>query len=287
MPNPVVLITGSNSGLGKSLAIQLAQKDYTVYASMRDTSKADELLSAAREAGVDINICQLDVSNPDTICACVSEIFTQESRIDVLVNNAGAGFIRSTEQSTEEEVQWVMDVNFHGVVRCTRAVLPMMREAGGGRIINISSVGGLVGQPFNEIYCAAKFAVEGYTEALACYVQPAFGIKFTSVEPGGISSDFAKNVLAQFSGTGGMREDAYQPILQQYLGAAQARAADSDGIYQSSDEVAEVVVSCIENPDPPIRMRTSDWSERFTALKTVGDPDGKKLQQYVIDTMMS
>jgi NAD(P)-dependent dehydrogenase (short-subunit alcohol dehydrogenase family) len=107
-----------------------------------------------------------------------------EGKIDVLINNAGAGFVRTVEQATEEEIRWVTDVNYFGTVRCIKEVIPHMRSARSGHIINISSVGGLVGQPFNELYCASKFAVEGLTEAMATYMEPAFGIKFTVVEPG-------------------------------------------------------------------------------------------------------
>ncbi|POC77784.1 short-chain dehydrogenase/reductase, partial [Vibrio vulnificus] len=92
--------------------------------------------------------------------------------------------------------------NLMGVIRMTKAVLPYMRNQREGRIINISSVGGLVGQPFNEIYCATKFGVEGYTEAMASYVQPEFNIKFTLIEPGGIQSEFTNNVMAQLQSTG-------------------------------------------------------------------------------------
>ena len=94
-----------------------------------------------------------------------------------------------------------------------------------GRIINISSVGGLVGQPFNEIYCATKFGVEGYTEAMASYVQPEFNIKFTLIEPGGIQSEFTNNVMAQLQSTGGLKDDEYKPILDSYLGGLKENMA--------------------------------------------------------------
>jgi len=165
------------------------------------------------------------VQDSKSINQCVADIIAQDGKIDVLVNNAGAGFVRSTEQATEDEIQWVIDVNLTGVIRCTKAVLPHMRKARSGRVVNVSSVGGLVGQPFNELYCAAKFAVEGYTESLACYVQPNFNIQFTSIEPGGIATEFANNVLGQFASTGGMLEDEYKPILETYIGGAQKRAA--------------------------------------------------------------
>jgi len=179
-----------------------------------------------------------------------------------------------------------MDVNFMGMVRCVKAVIGHMRKQRSGHVINISSVGGLVGQPFNEIYCGAKFAVEGYTEAMASYITPNFGINFTIVEPGGIQSEFAASVLKQVEGTGGMLDDEYLPILQKYVGGSQNRQAGTD-IYQTAEEVAAVVMSCVASDTPPIRTRTSNWSEAFCALKTDLDPDGKKQQQQVIDQFLS
>lgn len=182
------------------------------------------------------------------------------------------------------EIEWVTDVNYYGVIRCTKAVLPYMRATKSGHIINITSVGGLVGQPFNEFYCAAKFAVEGYTEALASYVTENFGIKFSLVEPGGITTEFANSVLAQAASTGGMREDVYLPILQQYIGSSRKRAAAGDtGVYQTSEQVAAVILDVAQSKNPPLRTRTSKWSNEFTKLKTVGDPDGTKLVNEVIN----
>ena len=175
----------------------------------------------------------------------------------------------------------MLDVNLTGVIRCTKAVLPAMRQARAGRIVTISSVGGLVGQPFNEIYCAAKFGVEGFVEALATYVGPAFGIRFTLVEPGGIASDFNANAMKRFAAGGGMRQDDYLPLLQAYIAGVQSRAG-AGGSYQTSDEVADVVLACLADPDPPVRLRTSPWAEAFTALKTAADPDGRKLQAELI-----
>ena len=144
---------------------------------MRDLGKQALLADAAAAKNLDIVIRQLDVEQTSSVEACIADMMATEGRIDVLVNNAGAGFVRSTEQATEDEIRRVMDVNFMGVVRCTKAVMPHMRAAASGHIVNISSVGGLVGQPFNEIYCAAKFAVEGYTEAMASYLEEGFGIR--------------------------------------------------------------------------------------------------------------
>ncbi|WP_299371173.1 SDR family oxidoreductase [uncultured Tateyamaria sp.] len=276
----VILITGTSTGLGIRIAVQAAQAGHIVYATMRNLGKRDALDAAAAEAGVTLNVLQLDVQDTDSVTAAVAHVMQAENRIDVMINNAGAGFVRSTEQASEDDINWVMDVNFNGVVRCTKAVIGHMRRARSGHIINISSVGGLVGQPFNEVYCAAKFAVEGYTEAMASYITPSFGIHFTCVEPGGIASEFATNVLQHVQSTGGMLEDEYLPILQKYIGGAQDRQGGD--IYQTADQVAEVVMSCIAADTPPIRIRTSQWAETFCALKTDLDPDGRKQQAQVI-----
>ena len=280
----VILVTGTSTGLGVRIAVQAAQAGHIVYATMRNLAKRDALDTAASDAGVSLHVLPLDVQDSASVTAAVAQIIAQHGRIDTLINNAGAGFVRSTEQASEDDINWVMDVNFTGVVRCTKAVIGHMRQARSGHIINISSVGGLVGQPFNEIYCAAKFAVEGYTEAMASYITPSFGIHFTCVEPGGIASDFAANVLQHVQDTGGMLEDEYLPILQKYIGGAQDRQGGD--IYQTADQVAEVVMTCAMAEDPPIRMRTSEWGEAFCALKTDLDPDGKKLQAHVIDTFL-
>lgn len=278
--NKTVLITGTSSGLGISLAIQAAKHGHNVYATMRNLNKKTALHDAAQAAGVKLNILRLDVQETDSITTVVNTIMDREGQIDVLINNAGAGFVRSTEQATEDEINWVMDVNFMGVVRCTKAVIPHMRQQKSGHVITISSVGGLVGQPFNEIYCAAKFAVEGYMEGLSSYVGPSFGLHFSTIEPGGIVSEFANNVMKKVQDTGGMLNDEYLPILHKYLSTVQGRS--DSGIYQTPDEVAELVIDCMQSDQPPIRLRTSEWGENLCALKTSSDPDGRKMQKHVL-----
>jgi NAD(P)-dependent dehydrogenase (short-subunit alcohol dehydrogenase family) len=282
-----VLITGASTGLGASLAVVLAERDHRVWATMRDLTKQGLLRDGAAARQLPMTIRQLDVESTESVTRCVGDMMAAEGHIDVLVNNAGAGFVRSTEQATEDEIRWVMDVNFMGVVRCTKAVLPHMRAARRGHIVNVSSVGGLVGQPFNEIYCAAKFAVEGYTEAMASYITEGFGIRFSVVEPGGIQSDFVKNVMANVEATGGVRHDSYLPLLQRYLGRARDRAAaNREGVFQTPDEVARVVADCIELEDPPLRLRTSPWAEEFCRFKTAADPTGKLQQAAVVSRFL-
>ncbi len=285
MMSKVILVTRTSTGLGLTLAVKLAERGNIVYATMRNLKKDKALSDAAASAGVKLHIKQLDVQDAESIQTCVDDIIQKEGRIDTLINNAGAGYVRTTEQSTEEEVNWVMDVNFHGVARCVKAVLPHMRKARSGHVINVTSVGGLVGQPFNEYYCAAKFAVEGYVESLATYVTPTFGIHFTNVEPGGIVSEFANNILEKVAATGGILDDEYRPILEKYLSAGERNP--KEGLYQTPEEVAEVVIGCLEDSNPPIRKRTSPWAEEFANYKTETDPTGHKQQAHVIKEFLS
>lgn len=280
----VVLITGTSTGLGIAIAVQAAQAGHIVYATMRNTDKRAALDAAAAAAGVSLCVLQLDVQNTGSVNTAVDKVIAEQGRIDVLINNAGMGYARSLEQAEEADIQKFLDINYMGVARCTKAVMPHMREARAGHVINISSVGGLVGQPFNEVYCGAKFAVEGLTESMASYITPAFGIHFTAVEPGGIASEFANTVLAQIAQTGGMLEDEYLPILQQYVAGSQSR--QETGIYQTADEVASVVMQVMAAEQPPLRTRTSDWSEDFTKLKTGLDPDGLKQHAQTVEQFL-
>ncbi|MFW3458911.1 SDR family oxidoreductase [Staphylococcus caprae] len=279
MNKKIVLITGASTGLGYETAILLAKQGYKVYATMRNLNKQDTLLQIAQENNLDIIIQQLDVTDIESIQTTVKRILKNEEKIDILINNAGAGFVKTTEHASDDEIMWQLNLNLMGVIRMTKAVLTSMRARREGHIINISSVGGLVGQPFNEIYCATKFGVEGYTEALSSYVQPKFNVKFSVIEPGGIQSEFTNNVMAQLDSTGGIQSDEYKPILKTYLNGLKKNYGP--GSSQTSNEVAQVILNTIENEEPPIRTRTSPWSKTFTEIKTKADPTGKIQQQRV------
>ncbi|MBU3027631.1 SDR family oxidoreductase [Zobellia galactanivorans] len=278
----VVLITGTSSGVGFESSLLFAEKGYKVYASMRNLKKADRLKEKIEEGNLDVDILELDVTKVDSIKAAVDTIIGKEGRIDVLINNAGAGFAKAVEQASEEEIRWVTEVNYLGTVFCTQAVLPHMRKQRSGQIINLSSVGGLVGQPFNELYCAAKFAVEGFAEGLAAYVTDAFNIKISNVEPGGISTEFMNSAVEKTAVDGKLASGEYLPIFERYLAGNQQRAAESvEQVYQTGREVAEVVLDVAENENPPMRIRTSEWAQNLCELKTKADPDGTKLVDQI------
>ena len=282
-----VLITGTSTGVGFEASILFAKNNYKVYATMRNLNKSEALKKRIKEENLDIELLPLDVTNIASIQSAIDTIIKKDSKIDVLVNNAGAGFAKTTEQSTEEEIRWVTEVNYHGVVFCTQAVLPYMRKQKSGQIISITSVGGLVGQPFNELYCGAKFAVEGFMEGLATYVTDAFNIKITCVEPGGIATEFMTSAIEKTAVEGQFATGEYLPIFERYMAGNQKRAnASADQVYQTGTEVAEIVLNIAQHKNPPLRIRTSKWAENFCELKTKADPDGSKIVKQLKDSFL-
>lgn len=278
----VILITGASTGIGFETALLLAEKGHKVYASMRNLEKKTPLEAEAAKRNVQLNILQLDVQDESSIEACIAKILEGEKTIDVLINNAGAGFIKPMEQASMDEIKQVIDVNFYGPIRCSKAVLPLMRKQRSGHIINISSVGGIVGQPANEIYCAAKFALEGLTESLATYMQPYFGINVSLIEPGGTITEFGNSLTQYFESTGGILNDDYKPLMENYMGY---RATFTDEFkekaFQKPAQIAEVILKCMNDPEPKLRYFTSESAATFTRVKTSLDPDGELLKTQV------
>ncbi|WP_420385889.1 SDR family oxidoreductase [Roseivirga sp.] len=182
------VITGCSSGFGKLTATTLARKGYKVWATMRDpetrnSNKKEELLAIAEEEGISIEVLELDVLSNDSVQRAIDKVISVDGKIDTLVNNAGVMFVGITEAYSMEQVQQQFDVNFFGVVRTTQAVLPHMREAKDGLIINVSSLAGRLSFPYFGVYCASKFALEAYTESIGYELAP-FGIEVSINEPG-------------------------------------------------------------------------------------------------------
>jgi len=277
-----ILITGTSSGLGLESAILFAEHGYKVYATMRNLNKSKAIKDRITDK-MSIKIKQLDVTSSNAVNNVVHDIIEEDGAIDILLNNAGAGFAKTLEQTSEEEIDWMMDVNFKGAVRTTKAVLPYMRKKKAGHIINISSVGGLVGQPFNELYCASKFALEGFTESLASYLSIPFNIHFSLIEPGGMRSEFMNTAVTKtINSDGAFATGEYTPIFTQYFEGNKKRADSDEGrTYQSGRDVAKVILQVVESDRPPLRIRTSDWGEKLCHIKTDADPDGLKLLDYV------
>jgi len=282
-----VLITGTSTGVGFESAVLFAENGYKVYATMRNLKKAEALKTKIKTNSLDIEILQLDITDLPSINLAISTIIEKDKRIDLLINNAGAGFAKTTEQSSIEEIIWVTEVNYLGVIYCTQAVLPFMRVQKSGQIISITSVGGLVGQPFNELYCGAKFGVEGFMEGLATYISEAFNIKITCVEPGGISTEFMTSAIEKTAVDGQFATGEYLPIFERYLAGNQKRANESkEKVYQTALEVSEVILNVAKMENPPLRIRTSKWAEKFCELKTQADPTGNKIVNQVKENFL-
>jgi short-subunit dehydrogenase len=181
----VILITGISSGFGKQTAILLAENGHTVYGTVR---RQIETLSG-------INILLMDLLDAESIEKSVHAILQKEGRIDVLINNAGMHTGGPLETLSGEYIRKQLETNFFGLAELTRKVLPLMRKQGSGTIINISSIGGLMGLPFQGYYSASKFAVEGFSEVLRMEVKQ-FGIKVVVINPG----DFHTNNTANRRG---------------------------------------------------------------------------------------
>src|SRR5437660_2901591 len=173
-----ILVTGASSGIGQSTARLLAERGFTVFGTAR---KPD---SAKREP---FTMLALDVRSDESVRACVAQVITKSGRLDVLVNNAGYAMMGAAEETSVEEAKAQFETNFFGIVRMVNAVLPGMRAAGAGKIINISSLAGNTAIPFSAFYSASKFALEGYSESLWYEVRP-FGITVSLVEPGFVTA---------------------------------------------------------------------------------------------------
>jgi len=255
----VVLITGCSSGVGKSLAVLLAKSvspfTYKVYATMRNLSKQQPLIDAAGDSyNRTLFVKQLDVCDETSVHDAVNAIVSTEGRIDVLVNNAGQGLSGPFDSQDWATIHNCLDINFNGVIRATGAVLPFMKKQESGQIINVSSVGGINGVPFNEIYCAAKFAVEGFSESLAPVLK-AFNVKVNLIEPGPILTDFVHNAN-QLSEEAKARLDP--KTIKIYETVSKNMLANFKPEYgQTGDQVAEIIQkNVIEAENPPLRLQT-------------------------------
>ena len=249
MTAPVSVVTGANSGIGRATAIRLAAAGHTVYGTVRDIAKADKLLAAADTAGVTIELAELDVADGDSVRAGFADIFGRAGRVDHLINNAGVGGNGVVEETTPKQFLDVMNVDLCGVVRCTQAVLPHMRERGSGTIVNIASVAGRFGAIAQAPYVASKWALEGVSEELALEVAP-FGIRVAIIEPGVTKSAiFAKNNDAP--NVSGAYDAQYRRMFAFYAaGIRQATPAE---------EVADVILHAIDTDSPQLRYQVS-WA---------------------------
>jgi len=273
----IAVVTGTSSGIGLHTAVALAAQGVTVVATLRDPESSAALLAAAKAADVRLDVRALDVTDEVARRRLVDEVLATYGQIDILINNAGRGSVASLEQLTMADLQAQLDVNYLGVAGLTKLVLQPMRLAGTGRIVTVTSVGGAVGQPFADAYCAAKFAVEGLMQSLAPVVA-RFGISVSVVEPGAVASDFVANVDGVLtphhepSVPATTADDPYVEMLQSYL----ARSRTAFAAAQSPAEAALVIAEAATTTTPKFRWQTSLGAATFVSL-SMADLDGSRV----------
>lgn len=251
--------------MGMYTAVELARSGHHVVATMRDINKAERLRLAAEEAGVSMEVRALDVTDHAAVADVVAGIAADHESIDVLINNAGQGMVGSAEQLSLQQVQDQLDVNYLGPVAMTKAVLPIMREAGSGRILTVTSVGGVVGQPFADAYCGAKFAVEGFMQSLAP-VAETFGVWVSVIEPAAVASEFVANVERP-NATG-----AYETLLGSYI----ARTAGAFANAQSAADAGSAIAAAANASEYRFRWQTSETAGQFAGV-SISDLDGLRV----------
>jgi NAD(P)-dependent dehydrogenase (short-subunit alcohol dehydrogenase family) len=250
-PQPVALVTGASSGIGQAAALALAAAGFQVIGTSRNTSRV-----TPRQG---VTFLDLDVTSDESVATVVQQVIDRFGRIDVLVNNAGVGSAGAAEESSVAQAQGVFDVNVFGVIRMTKAVLAHMRARGGGRIINISSVLGLVPQPYMAVYAASKHAIEGYSESLDHEVR-AHGIRVLLVEPGYTNTGFEGNSV---------RADTPLQVYaqQRHIFDDVIAAAIKDGDDPAT--VAKVVVAAATDSKPRLRYTAGPTAGRVSTLRRI------------------
>jgi len=248
---PVALVTGASSGIGKAAALALAAAGFQVAGTSRNTSRVTP------HDGV--RFLDLDVTSDESVTTAVQQVMERFGRLDVLVNNAGIGTAGAAEESSVAQAQGVFDVNVFGVIRMTKAVLPRMRAQGGGRIINISSVLGLVPGPYMAVYVASKHAIEGYSESMDHEVRE-HGVRVLLVEPAYTSTGFEGNSV---------RADTPLPVYarQRHIFDDVIAAAMRDGDDPAT--VAKVIVAAATDPKPKLRYTAGPAAGRVSTLRRI------------------
>ncbi len=240
--NKVWLITGTSSGFGRSLALDLIARGERVVATARDPRVLDDLVRLAPER---VLALRLDVTKPEEVQAAVTAAIAKFGAVDVLVNNAGFSIVGAAEETSESELRATLETMFFGAAAMTRAVVSHMRERRTGTIVQISSMGGFITAPGFSAYCAAKHALEGFSEALAAEVAP-FGMRVLIVEPGA----FRTNLFG-----GGFRTMPATAAYADTVGPTRAYVEQSAGTQPGDPaKAAQAIIEAVDAGAPTLRL---------------------------------
>lgn len=239
----VWLITGCSTGFGRALAQEVLAKGYHAAVAARNTDDVKDIIDAYPETAIAV---RLDVTVAAEITAAVNTAIQHFGQIDVLVNNAGIGYFAAIEESEEEQVRRMFEINVFGLAKMTQAVLPFMRKQRSGHILNISSIGGLRSFPGIGFYNATKYAVDGFSEALSKETAP-LGIKVTIIAPSGFRTDWAGRSAKDST----VKIDDYETTAGKNAGDIRGYSGNQPG---DPVRAARAMIAVTESPNPPLRL---------------------------------
>lgn len=245
----VVLVTGGSSGIGKAICKTLASKGYTVYGTSRSANSGDTLEN--------FKLLQLDVNSENSVAEAIQFVLDKEGQIDVLVNNAGLGIAGAIEESSIDDIKGVFETNVFGLIRVTQAVLPHLRKQRSGHIINISSLGGLMGLPYRGIYSSSKFAVEGISEALSAEVA-SFGIKVIVVEPGDFNTNINDNRLVTEANEESEYAETYQRLMKIIV--------DEVNNGKQPEVIGELIYKILNKKNPRLHYKVGTFFQKLAVF---------------------
>ena len=254
--NKVWFITGSNSGFGRSLTEAVLAKGDKVVATTRHPEEIEDLVKQYTDT---VKVVRLDITDKEEIGKAIDTALQTFGQIDVLVNNAGFGTLGAVEEINDDKVRYQFEVNCFGTLNLTKAMLPHFRQRKSGHILNVSSVGGFTSFPGTGIYCATKFAIEGYSEALAKEIAP-LGIKLTLIEPGAFRTEFAGESLA----TPDEQIDDYEETAHKFVKMQSEMSGEQPG---DPDKAAQAMIKVVESDNPPMRLVLGEDALKATRQK--------------------
>ena len=277
MPNsdtPVWFITGCSTGFGRDLAKLVLDRGWRAVVTARDRARVEDLVEGREDRALALS---LDVIDDDEIEAGVAAALDRFGTIDVLVNNAGYGYLSSIEEGQPEEIRAQFEANVFGLFAMTRAVLPIMRERRKGHVLNIASVAGFCGFPGSGYYAASKHAVEGFSDSLSKEMAP-LGVKVTVVEPGPFRTDWAGRSMAQTPST--------IPAYAETVASRLATTSKNSGT-QAGDPVraGRAMIALTEEANPPLHLVLGEWGHDAVVKKlkdTLAEVEGRR--QTALDT---
>ena len=253
-----VLITGTSKGIGLETALAFGRAGYKVFASMRNPAMANDFRQKIKTESLDISISEMDVDSDASVNQCINDVIQNHGQVDVLVNNAGIERHGSIEELAMDDFKSIMETNYFGVLRCTKALLPQMRKNQNGCIINVASVAGHIANSPLGAYAASKFALEAVSEALAQEVKP-FNVRVAIVEPGIINTQMANNISVS--------EKSIYPHSKRFAGLFSASLQTPTPPTLVADKILEIADNNtwrLRHPVGPDAQPFIDWRASMT-----------------------